>query len=79
MRIFNFSIILLIKLYKFLISPFFYNSCKFEPSCSTYAIKCFENYNFLKATLKSLFRIIKCNPWFGSGGVDDPIKKKELR
>lgn len=79
MRIFNFPIILLIKLYKFLISPFFYNSCKFEPTCSTYAIKCFENYNFLKATLKSLVRIIKCNPWFGNGGIDDPIKKKETR
>ena len=79
MKILNNLIVIIIKIYKIFVSPLFVNSCKFEPTCSTYAIKCFENYNFLKATLKSLVRIIKCNPWFGNGGIDDPIKKKETR
>ena len=58
----------------FFLSPFFYNSCKFEPSCSTYALKCYINYNFVKATYKTFIRILKCNPWFKTGG-HDPVKK----
>ena len=72
--IINFPFILLIKLYKFFLSPFFYNSCKFEPSCSSYALECFQNYNILKATYKSVIRILKCNPWFKTGGYDKPTK-----
>jgi len=75
--IINYPFILLIKIYKFFLSPFFYNSCKFEPSCSTYALKCYMNYNFIKATYKALFRILKCNPWFNTGGIDNPIEEEK--
>ena len=70
--IINFPVILLIKFYKFFLSPFFYNSCKFEPSCSSYALECFQKFNILKATYKSIIRILKCNPWFKTGGHDKP-------
>ena len=62
------------KIIKFLLSPFFYNSCKFEPSCSSYCLECFEKYNIFKATYKSTLRILRCNPWFGLGG-HDPVEK----
>ena len=75
--IINYPFILLIKFYKFFLSPFFYNSCKFEPSCSTYALKCYINYNFLKATYKTFLRILKCNPWFNTGGLDSPIEEEK--
>ena len=74
MRVINYFFIYLIKGYKFLLSPLFYNSCKFEPSCSTYCMECFEKYNFIKAIYKSTVRILRCNPWFGHGG-HDPVKK----
>ncbi|MBT4937214.1 membrane protein insertion efficiency factor YidD [Candidatus Peregrinibacteria bacterium] len=45
--------------------------CKFTPSCSEYAKLCFEKYNILFATLKSFWRILRCNP-FSKGGVDLP-------
>ena len=45
MKIINQIFIIPIKLYKFFLSPFFYNSCKFEPSCSSYCLECFEKYN----------------------------------
>ena len=73
-KIINYPFILLIKIYKFLLSPLFYNSCKFEPSCSSYCLKCFEKYNIFKATYRSTLRILKCNPWFGYGG-HDPVEK----
>ena len=78
MKILNLPFILFIKFYRYFISPFFYGSCKFEPSCSTYALECFKNYNLFKAIYKTLIRIIKCNPWFSTGGYD-PIKKKKVK
>ena len=74
MRVINYFFIYLIKGYKFLLSPLFYNSCKFEHSCSTYCMECFEKYNFIKAIYKSTIRILRCNPWFGHGG-HDPVEK----
>ena len=77
MKIINLPIIIIIKFYKFFISPFFPNSCKFHPSCSTYVMQCFDKYNFLKALYKSFIRIIKCNPWFSTGGEDSPYEKEK--
>mgnify|MGYP001200440419 FL=1 len=77
MKILNLPFILFIKFYKYFISPFFYGSCKFEPSCSTYALECFKNYNLFKAIYKTLIRIIKCNPWFSTSGYD-PIEKDKV-
>ena len=77
MKILNLPFIITIKLYKLLVSPFFNNSCKFVPSCSSYALDCFKNYNLVKAFYKSSIRIIKCNPWFNTGGIDEAIEKEE--
>ncbi len=77
MKILNLPFILFIKFYRYFISPFFYGSCKFEPSCSTYALECFKNYNLFKAIYKTLIRIIKCNPWFSTSGYD-PIEKDKV-
>ena len=73
MRFINYIFIFLIKVYKIILSPLFYNSCKFEPSCSSYCLECFEKYNFIIAFYKSVKRIIRCNPWFGQGG-HDPVE-----
>ena len=75
MKFLNFPFIIIIKFYRFFISPFFYNSCKFYPSCSSYALECFENYNLLKALFKVITRVVKCNPWFNTGGYDSPKEK----
>ena len=75
MRLINLPFIVLIQFYRYLISPFFPNSCKFEPTCSCYALECFRNYNVVKALFKTFLRILKCNPWFNTGGYDYPSKK----
>ena len=74
MKIITYILIGIIKLYKLLISPFFPNSCKFEPTCSSYCIESLKNYGVIKGTYKSFLRIMKCNPWFGHGG-HDPVEK----
>ena len=75
MRILNLPFILFIKFYKYFFSPFFVNSCRFDPSCSTYALECFKKYNILKAIYKSSIRILKCNPWFNVS-VENSIEKE---
>ena len=67
--------IFLIKGYKYLISPYIGKSCRFEPSCSTYALEAFRSYGFFRGFKLSLFRIIRCNPWGGYGY--DPVPSKE--
>lgn len=59
----------LIKLYKKLISPFFPPSCRFYPSCSSYAIEAFHVHGFLKGMALSAWRVLRCNP-FNKGGYD---------
>ena len=64
-------IISLIKLYKKFLSPIFPNSCRYYPSCSSYAIQSIEKYGVVKGSLKAIWRVIRCNP-FSKGGVDYP-------
>jgi len=61
----------LIKGYKYLISPLIGKSCRYEPTCSTYALEAFSKYGFFIGFKLSLFRIIRCNPWGGYGY--DPV------
>ena len=63
-------LILLIKFYQKVISPLkLRKSCRFYPTCSSYAIKALEKYGFLKGSLKAIKRILSCHP-FNSGGYD---------
>ncbi len=68
--IFTWLAVVLVKLYKTLISPIFPPSCRFYPSCSEYAIQAFSKYGFLKGLWLSTKRIIRCNP-FNPGGIDE--------
>ena len=43
--------------------------CKYIPTCSTYALECFEKYTFFKALGLSIWRILRCNP-FSKGGYN---------
>ncbi|MDP2158454.1 MAG: membrane protein insertion efficiency factor YidD [Nitrospirota bacterium] len=64
--------ILIIRLYKYMISPFFPSSCRFTPSCSSYAIEAIGKYGALKGSVLAARRIMRCNP-FHEGGFD-PVK-----
>ena len=74
MNILTITLIKLIKIYRFLISPLFGNSCRYLPTCSEYSIEALKTFGFLKGTLLSLKRILSCHPW-ARGGVD-PVKKE---
>lgn len=56
--------------YRRLISPIYGEVCKYYPSCSKYALEAYQKRNFLFATLLTVGRLLRCNPW-SSGGIDD--------
>ena len=64
--------ILAIKFYKKLFSPILPPSCRFYPTCSEYSIQALEKYGVIIGGAKSIWRILRCNP-FNKGGYD-PIE-----
>ncbi|MFN3740114.1 MAG: membrane protein insertion efficiency factor YidD [Thermodesulfovibrionales bacterium] len=65
-------LILLIKLYKIILSPLWPGSCRFYPSCSDYSIEALRRYGVLKGGFLTFKRILRCNP-FNPGGYD-PVR-----
>ncbi|TET93620.1 MAG: membrane protein insertion efficiency factor YidD [Desulfobacteraceae bacterium] len=65
-------LITLIKVYQVIVSPFMPSSCRFMPTCSTYASLAINEYGIIKGGFLALIRILKCHP-FHPGGYD-PLK-----
>ncbi|HPI37794.1 MAG TPA: membrane protein insertion efficiency factor YidD [Ignavibacteriaceae bacterium] len=61
--------IFVIRLYQKFISPLFPPSCRFYPTCSEYSIQAFGKYGVFRGGAKSIWRILRCNP-FNKGGLD---------
>jgi len=62
-------LLILIKGYRLLISPWLGNHCRFTPSCSHYAATAIERYGVLRGGWLALRRIGRCHPWH-AGGFD---------
>jgi len=61
----------LIKLYQWCLSPFLGAHCRFDPSCSSYAIQAINKYGALKGTYLAVMRLGRCHPWCMGG--HDPV------
>lgn len=59
----------LIRFYQRFISPALPPSCRFYPSCSTYALEAVTKYGLLKGSYLAARRLLRCHP-FHPGGVD---------
>ncbi len=57
--------------YKRVISPLTPPSCRFTPSCSTYALEAIKKHGAFKGLFLAIKRIFRCHPWGGSGY--DPV------
>ena len=62
-------LIIPIRLYRYLISPLLGVRCRYEPSCSLYAIEAIETHGALKGGWLATKRICRCHP-FHPGGHD---------
>ena len=60
-----------IRAYRLVLSPWLGRGCRFQPSCSAYALAALERHGALRGGWLATWRILRCNPWGGSGY--DPV------
>lgn len=63
-------LVLLIRVYQRFLSPLTPPTCRFYPSCSSYAVTALERHGVIRGARLAVWRILRCNPW-NPGGVDD--------
>jgi len=61
----------LVKGYRLLLSPWLGSGCRFEPTCSLYAIGALERHGALGGSYLTLRRLVRCHPWCEGG--HDPV------
>ena len=63
--------ILLLRIYKRVISPLLPPACRFTPTCSVYAVEAYARHGFMRGSWLSVRRVARCQPFGGSG--HDPV------
>lgn len=67
-----------IRAYKYFLSPWLGNSCRFTPTCSSYAIEAIERWGTLKGSGLALSRLGRCHPWCTGGFDPVPIHSSKI-
>ncbi|MBM3507221.1 MAG: membrane protein insertion efficiency factor YidD [Alphaproteobacteria bacterium] len=62
---------LLVQVYRYTLSPVIGPACRYEPTCSVYAIEALHKHGALRGSWLALRRIARCHPWGGFGY--DPV------
>ena len=63
--------IALIKLYRYAVSPYLAPSCRYTPTCSSYAIEAVQRFGVFRGSWLAIRRISRCHPWHEAGY--DPV------
>ena len=67
MRPLAYVISLPVRFYRLFISPLIGSNCRYQPTCSAYALEALEKHGPFKGTWLAAKRIGRCHPWGGSG------------
>lgn len=59
-----------VRAYQLILSPFLPRACRFEPSCSHYAITALSKYGLFRGAGLALKRLLRCHPFSGKSGWD---------
>ena len=70
-------LILLVQGYRLLLKPWLGNACRFEPTCSAYALQALERHGALAVSTLAAGRILRCQPWCAGGC--DPVPERMPR
>ncbi len=64
-----------VRIYRIFLSPWLGHGCRFQPTCSAYALEALEVHGGLKGSWLAAYRIARCHPWGGTGYDPVPPKK----
>lgn len=65
-----------ITLYQRFISPLLPRRCKYEPTCSAYAVDAVRSFGALRGSVLAIWRLLRCNPF--SDGGHDPVSSQQV-
>ncbi|STC69204.1 preprotein translocase subunit [Corynebacterium pilosum] len=70
------GLVRLVRVYqKYISSMKMYSTCRFEPTCSAYALEAISRRGAITGTVLAITRLVKCGPWH-PGGID-PVPRSE--
>ena len=67
----------LVRAYRLLLSPSIGSACRFEPTCSAYALQALERHGAAWGSCLTLTRLARCHPWCAGG--HDPVPEQAPR
>ena len=72
------ALVALVLTYRFVLKPWLGNACRFEPTCSAYALEALETHGPFKGLYLAARRIARCHPltWLGGSSGFDPVPKR---
>jgi uncharacterized protein len=65
-----------IRLYQRFISPLLPRRCKYEPTCSAYAVEAVRSFGPVRGSVLAAWRLLRCNPF--SHGGHDPVPSQRV-
>ncbi len=71
-------LIQIVRAYRLLLSPWLGSSCRFEPTCSAYALGALQAHGALTGSYLSVARISRCHPWCKGGTDPVPLAPPRL-
>lgn len=64
-----------VRFYRLVFSPHVGHGCRFQPTCSAYALEALELHGGFRGGWLTLRRILRCHPWGGSGVDNVPVPR----
>lgn len=68
------ALILLVQAYRLLLKPWLGNACRFEPTCSAYALQALDKHGAAAGSALAVGRLLRCHPWCAGGC--DPVPEQ---
>lgn len=66
-----------VKAYRLIFSPWVGHNCRYQPTCSAYALEALEKHGAIKGGWLAVRRILRCHPWGKSGYDPVPARKDD--
>jgi putative membrane protein insertion efficiency factor len=66
----------LVRVYQWTLRGFIGSNCRYEPSCSEYAVEALKTHGAVRGTGLAAWRVLRCNPWCAGG--HDPVPPRTV-